>query len=337
MYKLKINIQFPFGKYGGGGNTFLTALKRELRKDDFYEADPAEADMILFNSHHKLGRVLKLRKKFPEKIFIHRVDGPIFKVRGMGEEIDKEIYQINDTVADGTVFQSEWSRKENAKLGLVKNKYETVIHNASDEKMFNREGEKKLESGRKIRLINTSNSANWRKGFALYKYLDENLDFSKFEMTFIGNSPIEFENIKWIKWIENKRMPEILKEHDIYITACENEPCSNSLTEGISCGLPVVALDDGCHPELIQGGGLLFQGKDDVIEKIEEIANNFEYFASRVPQSSMKKTTKKYLSFFKEIHEEIQKGNYIPKRVSWVDGLKMQSLILKRRITKHFK
>ena len=337
MHKSKINIQFPFGKYGGGGNTFLNALRRELQKMDLYESFPENADAILFNSHHELDRILKLRKKFSEKFFIHRVDGPIFKVRGTGAEIDKEIYRINNKVADGTVFQSEWSRKENAKLGLIKNKYETVIYNASNEKMFNREGREGPKSGKKIKLINTSNSANWRKGFELYKYLDENLDFSKFEMTFIGNSPAEFKNINWIKWIEHKKMPEILKKHDMYITACENEPCSNSLVEGLSCGLPVVALDNGCHPELIKGGGLLFKGRDDVIEKIEEVANNIDYFASRIPRLSMKKATKEYLSFIKKIYKEVQEGKYVPKKVSWIDGLITQGLILKRKILKHLK
>lgn len=76
---MKINIVFEF-KDGpwGGGNQFLKALKDQFTKKNKYIKDPAGADIILFNSHHNLFKVILLKLKFPDKKFVHRIDGPIF-------------------------------------------------------------------------------------------------------------------------------------------------------------------------------------------------------------------------------------------------------------------
>jgi len=44
---LKVNILFPFNKYGGGGNQFLKILKKEFINKGIYEENPAEADIIM--------------------------------------------------------------------------------------------------------------------------------------------------------------------------------------------------------------------------------------------------------------------------------------------------
>src|SRR3989339_667991 len=97
---LKIHIVFKF-KNGpwGGGNQFLKALCDEFKKNGIYEDDPAKADAILFNSHHKLKEVLKLKFKYPQKKFIHRIDGPIFLIRGKDFTIDKAIFDFSKKIA----------------------------------------------------------------------------------------------------------------------------------------------------------------------------------------------------------------------------------------------
>lgn len=156
---------------------------------------------------------------------------------------------FNKLFVDGIIFQSNWRKKNNKKYFGISTKYETVVRNAPDNKIFNKVGKKVFNPKEKIKLIATSWSSNWRKGFDIYKFLDENLDFSKYEMTFVGNSPIIFKNIKWIKPVPSKKLAEILKQNDVYITASQNDPCSNSLIEALSCGVPAVALNDGGHPE----------------------------------------------------------------------------------------
>jgi len=259
MKDIKINILYNFQKGPwGGANQFLKALRREFQKMGIYEKDPNKAQCILFNSHHNVENLLILKLKNPQKIFIHRVDGPISEYRNKDFEIDKMIYFFNDLIADGTIFQSDWSKKENFRLGMKKNMYETTIANAPDPDIFNKRNKIKFDDARKIKLISISWSPNWNKGFKIYQFLDENLDFSRYKMTFIGNSPLKFKNIEWIKPVDSKKLAEYLKRHDIYIVASKNDPCSNSLIEALNCGLPAVALNDGGHPEIVRNGGELF-------------------------------------------------------------------------------
>ena len=247
------------------------------------------------------------------------MDGPISGIRNRDLEIDKIIYQFNSYFVDGTIFQSNWSRQENYKLGLKKNKFETTITNAPDNKIFNIKGKIRFSPKRKTKLIATSWSNNWRKGFKIYKYLDENLDFNKYEMTFIGNSPISFENIKWIKPLPGEKIAKKLKQHDIFITASQKDPCSNSLIEALHCGLPAIALNDGGHPEIIKKGGELFNGKSDIIQKIDRIAKNYSSYQKFISLLLIQEVTQKYLHFTRTIFRQKQSGQYISKKASFIN------------------
>ena len=169
--KVHILFKFQLGPWGGG-NQFLKALKNYFIQEGVYEEDPIKADCILVNSHHNLKDVLRMKYTYPRKIVIHRIDGPVSKIRGTDYKTDKIIYKFNKLIADATVFQSNWSQEENYKLGMKKNSNNTVIINAPDPKIFNRENRIKFERNRKTRVIATSWSANWRKGFDIYQYFD---------------------------------------------------------------------------------------------------------------------------------------------------------------------
>ena len=96
----------------GGGNQFLKALRDESKRSNTYSENIENAQIILFNSHHNPNRVLELRKKFKKHIFVHRVDGPMSYRGKSGVKLDRKIFYLNSLVADGTVFQSDWSRNQ---------------------------------------------------------------------------------------------------------------------------------------------------------------------------------------------------------------------------------
>lgn len=306
----------------------MKTLKKEFLTEGIYEENPEKAEVILFNSHHFLKGVFKLKKKFPEKIFIHRIDGPIGLYRGRDKIIDRIIFKFNNLLADGTVFQSHWSKEQNQKLYKANNKYETVIHNSSDIAIFNRQNKKAFNAQEKIKLIAVSWSSNIKKGFDVYRYLDENLDFSKYEMTFVGNSPVEFKNITHLKPMPSADLAAVLKLSDIYITASQKDPCSNALIEALSCGLPAVALNDGGHTELVQKAGQLFENKQDVIRKIENVAGNYQYYQSQIPEFSIKKSGEAYHGFAQKIYHDAKSKTYQPKAISIVSKLKFQKIKL---------
>lgn len=331
-----MNIYYDFHKGPwGGGNQFLRALRKEFFKMRVYEENLKEADVILFNSHHKLEDCLRIKWNYQGKIIIYRIDGPIFLYRGKNKDLDRIILLFNKLFADGIIFQSNWCKKQNKKYFGISSKYETIIHNAVDNEIFNKNGKKEFSPQGRTKLIATSWSSNWRKGFEIYKFLDENLDFSRYEMTFVGNSPIQFKNIRWIRPIPSEKVAEILKQHDIYIAASRIEACSNSLIEALSCGLPVVAVDDGGDPELVQKGGKLFSGKEDVIEKIEDVARNYSYYQSNIPEFSIEKVARDYYEFAQEIYDDVQKRRYQPKEVNFgrkIGFYKMKFMILECKV-----
>jgi glycosyltransferase involved in cell wall biosynthesis len=328
---LRINIQFPFDKHGGGGNQFLKALKRCFTEQNIYENSPSKADVILFNSHHEFDEVFSIRKEFPDKLFIHRVDGPIHLARGRDRVLDNIILKFNDLVADGTIFQSHWSRECNRKSIGFSSRYETVIFNAPDNDIFNPAGKTDFHTAEKIKLVSSSNSSNMRKGFEIYDFLDKNMDFSRYEMTFIGNSPIKFNNITWIKPVSSGRLAAILKESDIYIFASRSEACSNSLIEALSCGLPAVAINSSSNPELIGECGELFDGTKDVINKIDNVVKNYHSHNAKIPEFRIERVARQYYEFASTIYHDVQKGLYQPKRATTfrkIDFYSMKSLTL---------
>jgi len=333
---MKIHILYNFQQRPwGGGNQFLKALKEEFINKRIYEEEIYKADVILINSHHNLECCFRIKKKYPDKIVIYRLDGPVSLVRGRDEGIDKTIMIFNKLFVDGIIFQSNWCKEQNKKYFEISSAYETIIHNAPDSKIFNKIGKKAFNPEEKVKLIATSWSSNWRKGFDVYKFLDENLDFSKYEMTFVGNSPVKFKNIKWIKSVPSEKLAEILKQNDIYITASQKDPCSNSLIEALSCGLPAVVLNDGGHPELAQRGGELFIGKEDVIKKIDKVADNYFSYQSRIPKFLIEKVARDYYEFTKKIYEDVKNDQYQLKEIKFstkVRFYKIKLMTLKWKI-----
>lgn len=327
--KIYILYKFVEGPWGGG-NQFLKALRNYFQKKGVYSKSTEDADVILFNSHHCLDEVLKLKRKHSKKILIHRVDGPISYVRGRDKIIDEIIFEFNELFADGTIFISNLCRKDNYNLGMRKPRYEAVILSAPDPTIFNPRDKRTLNKN-KIKLIATSWSGNIRKGFDTYKFLDEHLDFKKYEMTFVGNSPIEFKNIKWMKAVPSQELANILKEHDIYITATRYEPFGQAVIEALNCGLPAVVRTGGGYLEATGSAVEVFTDESDVINAIEKVAQNYDYYQRRINLPTVDEVGQRYYEFVQTIYEDYLKGHYQPKQVNFASLIKIRIMILWRK------
>lgn len=288
---MKINVVYnttdaPFG----GGNQFIKALKNEFLIKGLLSSEE-DADLFLFNSHHNISKVVELKNAYPKKKFVHRLDGPMRLYNDMSDVRDQIVYDANYSVADATVFQSEWSYQANIRLGLSNDKLSTVILNGVDDSIFCEIEEK--QSSDKIRVISTSFSPNIKKGFNLYKSLDDTLDFDKFEYVFAGNSPVKFKNIKNLGCLNSSKLSDRLRRSDLFITASEKDPCSNSLIEAIACGLDILAFNDGGHTEIVNNDECLFSSLDELLEKLT-ICN----FDKAKKKYSVKESAQKYIDFF---------------------------------------
>ena len=309
MMKIHIIYDFKDGPYGGG-NQFLKALRTEYEKIGVYTNNPKYADIYLFSGYpfpdfSLVNRLHRIKLKNADKLFIFRLDGPILYLRGKHKHYDFMLKEICRNYMDGIIFQSQWSRRKNRELTGIYALFEKVINNAADNKIFNPKNRLPFINGRKIKIIATSWSDNIRKGFDAYCYLDKHLDWSRYEMTFVGNSPVVFKNINNVKPLCSVDLAQLLKQHDIYLTASRSDPCSNSLIEALSCGLPAVALDDGGHSELLGKGGILFRKMEEIPARINSLVNSYESYRRKIPNHDIRRVAYMYLEFCKNIKKNL--------------------------------
>ena len=104
----------------GGGNQFIRALERELRRRDVAVEEnriSGGTPACLFNSFNF--DLARLRRFLRDDVrLVHRVDGPIGTYRGYDDGTDARIAAMNAELAHATVCQSRFSLEAHARLGI---------------------------------------------------------------------------------------------------------------------------------------------------------------------------------------------------------------------------
>lgn len=281
----------------GGGHQFLRALKREWERRGFrveVNSVSGTTRACLLNSFNfDADRFRFLRRAGCRTV--HRVDGPLAVYRGMDDGTDRRIAEWNREFAEGTIFQSRFSLEAHAKLGLVF-RDPVVISNAADPEIFFPPERRSNPEGRKLRVISASWSDNRNKGAETYEWLDRNLDFSRVEYTFVGRLPTAMQNIRVVSPVPSLELADLLRGHDVYLTASRNDPCSNSLIEALSCGLPAIHLKSGGHPEIAGEAGLGFEKAEDVPALLDRMAAEIEDFRRKICVPRIEDVADRYLA-----------------------------------------
>jgi glycosyltransferase involved in cell wall biosynthesis len=281
----------------GGGNQFLLALRRKLESLGWRtEANTISASTraCLYNSFNfDFDRLRRFQR--PGCRMVHRVDGPIGAYRGFDDGTDQRIWQINHELADATIFQSRYSLEKHEEMGL-KFANPVVIANAADPAIFHARGRMPFDRGRKIRLLSSSWSDNPNKGTPFYRRLEEKLDWSRFSYTFVGRSQVDFARIRMIDPVPSEQVAELLRDHDIFITASRNDPCSNSVIEALTCGLPCLYLASGGHPELVGEAGFAFASEEEAVARLDQLVQEYEERQARIAVASLEEVASRYLT-----------------------------------------
>ena len=280
----------------GGGHQFLRAFMRQaaakgLRLENNRVSRTTRA--CLFNSFNFDEKRLWLLKR-RSVLYVHRVDGPIDVYRGWDGGVDRNIHAVNLKIADKSIFQSRYSLEKHLELGMPF-RNPVVIMNAADPEIFHPRGRVEFSRSRKTRLIATSWSHNVNKGAPIYQWLDEHLDWKRFEFTFVGQSPAQFRNIRMVPPVNLYKLAALLREHDIYITASKNDPCSNSLIEALTCGLPAIHLQSGGHPEIVKQAGVGFEAAEQIPELLDKMTAHYEDFQARISIPTIEEVSEEYL------------------------------------------
>ncbi len=282
----------------GGGNQFMLALRKELQAMDVRVLNNSVGEHIdgyIFDSLWFDMKLLDKLARLNQPRVVHRIDGPIHLYRGKDKELDDRIFEINRDFATATVVQSLFTWRNILNTGY-RPINPVVIRNAPDPAIFNRDGKMPFDPARRIRLISSSWSNNPRKGGDAYSWLDNNLDWNKYEYRFIGNSSASFKAIRRFDAVPSAQLAQHLRECDIYITASQNDPCSNALIEALNCGLPAIYLKSGGHPELVGTGGLGFDDPAEIPALLERLTAHYAGFQACIPTHSIRQVAENYLA-----------------------------------------
>jgi len=280
----------------GGGHQFLRALwrefeRREIRLENNSISKTTRA--CLFNSFNfNFKRLHQLHR--PGCRMIHRVDGPLAVYRGFDDGTDRKIFELNQQMADATIFQSQYSLKKHLELGFHFVR-PVVIPNTADPAIFHPQGRMPFSEERKTKLISVSWSDNVNKGAPVYQWLDDHLDWDRYEYTFVGRSPVRFRNISMLSPITSEELAKELRQYDVFITASRNDPCSNSLIEALACGLPALYLDSGGHPEIVGEAGFAFRDAIEIPKLLSRLIADYSHRQSLIRLPSIAETADKYL------------------------------------------
>lgn len=280
----------------GGGNQFMLALRKALRKKGVRTVENRFAGVdahIVRAVHFDVARFEEAAKRKKPTV-IHRVAGPIELARGFDREQDELCFRLNARLAFATVLQSAWSYQQYVKLGYAPVN-PVIIHNAADPEIFHGRSRVTFVRGRKLRLISSSWSDNPRKGGHIYKWLDEHLDWARFDYTFVGNTQERFTHIRHVPPVDSQTLADLLRQHDIFIFASGIEAGSNALVEAISCGLPVLYNNSSSNPEIVGHGGLPFTDTDEIAERLDALERDYEMYQSLVTPPSIDEVAQAYV------------------------------------------
>ena len=281
----------------GGGHQFLRALVGELERrglDVEHNRISGGTSACLFNSFNfDFARLRRFARA--DCRMVHRVDGPVGAYRGFDDGTDARIAAINAELAQATVLQSRYSLEMHAELG-IELRDPVVISNTVDPSIFHPPDEREPLGDRPLRVIASSWSQNPRKGAEVLGWLDRNLDAQRFAVTFVGQSQQRFERIRHAPPVDSHGVARLLREHDVYLAASRDDPCSNALLEALACGLPTAYLDSGGHPELVGGGGLSFGRAEEVPEVLAQLAGDLDLYRNRITVPSLVSVVDSYVS-----------------------------------------
>jgi glycosyltransferase involved in cell wall biosynthesis len=280
----------------GGANQFFLALRDQLQQRGYKVSDnviASKTKSCLLNSFAFDVNLLRKLNRATCKI-VHRVDGPVGTYRGTDHQVDERVAQLNQEFADATVFQSNYSLQANTALGLVF-KNPTVVLNAADPKIFKRKTHS-FNPNKKIKIIASSWSDHPNKGGPVYKWLDTQLDWTRFEFTFVGRTKFEFQNIRSLPAVPSPELAKLLQQHDIYITASLHESCSNALIEALTVGLPAIYVQSGGNYEIVKQAGFGFTDKIEIPSLLQTLVDEYETLQAQISIPTLDGVVDQYLS-----------------------------------------
>jgi len=283
----------------GGGHQALRALVRECRRRGIrveLGGISSTTRACLFNSFNfEFARLERFAARRPDGCrMVHRVGAVTTLYRGWDDGTDARVGDLNRRVADATLAISQATVDMYRKIG-IELVDPHVVHNPVDPATFHPEGRDRFDRDRKIRLIASSWSDNPRKGGPVYRWLESQLDWDRFEFTYVGNSAEAFDRIRQVPPLPSDELATLLREHDVFVTATQNDAYSNALVEALSCGLPALYLASGGSAEAVKDAGFGFTDREELPELLDRLVDEYEERQAAIDLPSLDEIVDGYL------------------------------------------
>ena len=173
---------------------------------------------------------------------------------------------IRSRLADGIVYQSQFSQSWWQRVSGPVKAAGTVIYNGVDLNEYTPAGANSLPTDCYRMLLVEGHLGSGYEGGLISavkaaELLNQRLD-RPLELMVVGDVPpalqrqVATDKVKiiWRGVVKRNEIPEIDRSAHFLFSADVNAACPNSVIEALACGLPVVGYDTGSLPELLLNG-----------------------------------------------------------------------------------
>lgn len=305
----------PIRSSWGGGNQWMLQMIRALQYSGFkvvYDLNEPQIDIIMIlhsgnwmETTFNFAEIKKYKELNPRVKVIHRVNDN--DVHRGSTRLSPAIQEMN-SVADHTVFISQWLKELYSNQWFDPKKSHQVIWNGADSRYFHAIGGKVWDKSKEPFLLVTHHwSSNWHKGFDVYQKIDEAIAqgrLKNIKLVIVGRWPkeIEWKTAVLVSPRQGESLAAQLRQAHGYVTASRAESGGMHFIEGLQCGLPMIFHKDG--------GGICEMAKNykgiefdqDPITAVETLMTNYDNLRKSVV-SDMPSGEKMTLAYIEKIKE----------------------------------
>jgi glycosyltransferase involved in cell wall biosynthesis len=282
----------------GGAHQALRALVRECAARGVLVQEnmlSPGTHACLFNSFNfDADRLRLFATRAGETRMVHRVGAVTSLYRGFDDGTDARVHALNRDLATATIAISQATIDMYREIG-IEFVDPHVIHNPCDPQIYHAVGRIPFSRRRRTRIVAVSWSPNPKKGGPVYQWLEDRLDSSRYEFTFVGNATTSFAHLRHVPPMAPLDLAALLRQQDIFLTATEHDAYSNALVEALSCGLPAIYLDSGGSREAVKEAGFGFRDREEIPTLLDRLVDEYEERQAAISLPSFSEIVDRYL------------------------------------------
>jgi len=260
----------------GGPASFQARFSRVL-KDRGYRVthdilDPANFAVLVVGGTKYIAQLLQAKKtgvRITQRLngmnWVHRKRNTGIR-HFMRAEVNNYILKTIRQMADGIVYQSDFSRDWWNRVYGQARAQAIVVHNGVDLQEFTPDGPASRPADKfRILLVEGNLGGGYEQGLLtaveMVQLLNRRMDKAS-ELMVVGKASGDLKamvsdkgvDIDWKGVVPREDIPAIDRSAHVLFSADINAACPNSVIEALACGLPVIGYDTGALKELVVDG-----------------------------------------------------------------------------------